>query len=267
MLAALYLAKLARVCFRVDLPAMLRIVILLFALLFTFASTAVSLRIVTEDLPPLHSLNEQQQVSGPLIDIVKALLKEANMEAEIEVYPWTISYQLALHEPNTLIFSMLRNKERENKFHWIGKLYRLDSYLVALKSRDDITINTIEDAKKYSIASIRHDLAASYLIKQGFVTDQNLYLSDKYPHLWNLLYKKRVDLAFTNSLIWRYEIEKTGLDPQQISLLYQIPDFASDLYLAASLSTSDEDVEVLRAALAQLKQDGRYQSILAKWKI
>ena len=242
-----------------------KVLLLIICLPILPSAAAISLHIVTEDLPPLHTVSKNKKLSGPMVDIVNEVLKEASFEANIETYPWTISYQLALSEANTLIFSMLRNKDREDKFHWIGKLYSLKSYFVALKSRTDIKISDIEDAKKYSVASIRHDLAESYLRKKGFIIDYNLYLSDMYPNLWSLLFKKRVDLAFTNSLIWRFEIEKTGLDPKQITLVYQVPDFASDLYLAASLKTDRKVIESLTKALDKIKQDGRYQSILDKW--
>jgi polar amino acid transport system substrate-binding protein len=82
-----------------------------------------------------------------------------------------------------------------------------------------------------------------------------------------MLYNQRTDLAFTNSLVWQYEIEHSGLNPDKIKFLYKIPDISSDLYIAANLKTSPEILQKLQLALQQIKADGRYQNIINKWQL
>lgn len=246
-----------------------RIKTLFFALFLLLSLTAVSqpLRVVTENLPPLQMLQKDGSTSGVMVDIVSLLLKKVNIQASIEVYPWARAYQIALEDHNTLIFSMFRGESRENKFQWIGKLLTIDSYLVALKTEKEFNILTIDDAKAYSIGSIREDLAEYYLRKNGFVEGENLYLNADYHVLWHMLYSGRTDLAFTNSILWQYEIKDSGRDPSKIQFVYQIPDIASDLYLAASLDVDKSVVERIKKALSQIKASGEYQDILHKWNI
>lgn len=225
------------------------------------------IHVVTEDLPPFQIDNGEFPPKGVSVDLVKLLLKEANIESQIELFPWARSYSLALNEPNTLIFSMLRSHEREQKFKWIAHLYTIKSYFAALKTRTDINIKTLDDAKHYSVGSVRDDLAESYLVSKGFIHDKNLYVTSKYPTLWQMLFNGRTDLVFTNSIVWQHEVKMIGLDTNKLTMAYQIPDFDTDLYLAASKNTDDVIVDKLKVAFARIVEDGRYQTILNKWQL
>ena len=242
------------------------IIVILFSLI-TSLSYAQPLRIVTEKLPPLQFSEKDGVSTGAMTDIVKLLLQKSNLKSEIEILPWARSYQLATSRKNTLIFSMLRSESRENDFIWVGKLFALESYLMALKNHKIFNINSIEDAKQYSVGSIRQDLAASYLREHGFIKNENLYLSSDYTTLWQLVFKKRTDLAFTNSILWKYEIEELGLDPTQVEIVYKAPAIASNLYLAASIGTDEKVINQLRKALKEIKANGQYQQILQKWHL
>ncbi|PCI58458.1 MAG: hypothetical protein COB35_13805 [Gammaproteobacteria bacterium] len=233
---------------------------------FSLKLAAVQLTIVSEDLPPLQMNNHEKPASGAMVDVVHLLLKEAELSAQLQFYPWARSYKIAQTQKNTLIFSMFRDPSREKYFQWIGKIFTLESFLVALKSRNDIQINQLNDAKKYLVGSIRDDLAETYLTAHGFKEKQNLYLNSAYPALWKIFFNGRTDIAFTNST-WAYEIKNTGLDPNKIKVLYKIPNITSDLYIAASLNTDKTMVIKLKKALATIKADGRYQKILTKWHL
>lgn len=236
-------------------------------LFFCKSTLAQKITFVTEDLPPLQIEHQDQKPSGALVELVNLIIEEANIEASIEIYPWARSYELALKQPNTFIFSMLRSEEREESFQWIGSLFTIRSYLASLKSRSDIKVNHIDDAKNYTVGAIRHYLAESYLQKKGFVLNENLYVSNKYPALWQGLYSGRTDLVFTNSIVWQPNIIKAGLDISQINLIHELPDFASELYLAASLSTDKSIIKKVKNSFISIKADGRYDKIMAKWQL
>jgi len=244
---------------------------ILLSILLTTSTVAFSfpqkILFVTEDLPPLQIEQKDQKPKGAFVELIRLIIEESNIDAEIAIYPWARSYELALNKPNTFIFSMLRSKDREEKFQWVGKIFTLKSYLAALKSRTDIKIDTIDSAKKYSVGSIRHDLAETYMLQKGFELQKNLYLSSKYPVLWQMLYNGRTDIAFTNNIVWRHEISRTGLDSSQVKLVYEIPDIASELYLAASLKTDTALIKKIQTSLKSIKNDGRYDEILTKWKL
>lgn len=244
-----------------------KLITLLFFLCVSLVIQAKQIIFLTEDLPPFQIQQVEKPPTGAMVEIIRLLIEEAGLDARIEVYPWARSYDLAKNSPNTFIFSMLRSEERERQFQWVGSLYTIKSYLAKLRSRKDITISNINDAKRYSVGTIRHDLAESYLLKKGFKANKNLYASSKYPVLWTMLYSGRTDVAFTNSIVWKQEIKAAGYNPDELTLIYEIPDVASELYLAASLSTEKQLIEKLKNSLISIKIDGRYDKILAKWHL
>lgn len=82
-----------------------------------------------------------------------------------------------------------------------------------------------------------------------------------------MLYTGRTDLAFIDSSLSQYEIKYAGLDPSKVHFVYQVPNFASDLYLAASLDVDKKVVERIKTALISIKANGEYQNILNKWNL
>jgi polar amino acid transport system substrate-binding protein len=239
----------------------------LILLFFSFNLVATELTIVTEDLPPLQYNNHNKPASGAMVEVVNLMINEAKLSATIKFYPWARSYKMAQMQKNTLIFSMFRDPSREQYFQWIGQIYTMTSLLVALKSRPEIKVTELNDAKKYLVGSIRDDLAENYLSTHGFTEKKNLYLNSGYPALWKMLFNGRTDLVLTNNMTWRAEIVQSDLDSDKIRFVYWIPDISSDLYIAASLTTDKSIITKLQNALAQIKNDGRYQKILAKWQL
>ncbi len=96
----------------------------LFCLLSTFLenSQASQVRVVTEDISPYQFINDQGQLDGYCAEVVNAMLLQAKQTPTINVMTWARAYDIALRLPNIMIFSLARTEEREQKFHWIGKI-------------------------------------------------------------------------------------------------------------------------------------------------
>lgn len=77
---------------------------------------AEPLHFVSEDLPPYHFKDENGQPKGALVDIVKALAKEARVNYTIELYPFSRAFYLLKNKPNVLMFSLLKSPSREEQF-------------------------------------------------------------------------------------------------------------------------------------------------------
>ena len=80
-----------------------------------------------------------------------------------------ISGTLEVENKNVLIYSIMRTEQREKLFKWIGPLTPLRTRIFSLKSRNDIVINNIKDAKKYKIGLVRGDARAQFFKNLGVV--------------------------------------------------------------------------------------------------
>lgn len=235
-------------------------------ILLTCTSLAQQVTFVTEDLPPLQIKTPGTAPTGAMVDLMNMIIDDIQLEASIVILPWARAYNMAQNTRNTFIFSILRSEDREDLFQWVGHIYTIQAYLATL-AKNNIQINSLEDAKRFKIGVTRNALAETYLKQIGFITNKNIYASPTYGALWNNLLNGRTDMTFTNHIIWAPQVTKAGIDPSEIKLLFKVNQFASDMYLAASKNTDPLLVKKVQTSLEKIKADGRYDKLLEKWQL
>lgn len=239
---------------------MKKLIVYLFLFLLVIVDLhAESLHVVTNDFPPFQIIS--REVSGFTTEIVRHVLKGAGLKGEIKAYPWARAYKMAIKEPNTLIYSIVRNKERENTFKWIGTVAPYDVYFWKLKKRKDIKIKNIKDAKKYMCGAMFNGSKANHLIKHGFIEGKNLDLGDSDLDNFRKLYAGRVDLILYDSVSFPYTALLEKKDAGEAEKILKVDGISSELYLAASQGTPDSVVAKLRASLAAFKKTNKYKEI------
>src|SRR5512143_3515420 len=129
----------------------LRMVIL--PLLLGFAAGAqtataepVSLRILTEENPPLN-FSKDGQITGLATEVVRELAKRTGTKVNIRLVAWPKAYQALQEQPNTALYSTVMTPERKALFRWVGPLVVLDTNLYALKG-SGIEIANLDQARK-----------------------------------------------------------------------------------------------------------------------
>lgn len=121
-----------------------------------------------ENYPPANYF-ENGQLKGASVEILRLVWSKMGYpEQPIQVLPWARGYKLAQTEPNHVLFSMSRTKEREHLFQWVGPIFTARHVLVGLADRKDLQINALADAKQYKIGTIRKDIGEIALLNAGF---------------------------------------------------------------------------------------------------
>ncbi|WP_125779294.1 substrate-binding periplasmic protein [Pseudoalteromonas rubra] len=244
-----------------------------FALLFTlfvalipFTGHTTVIRFVAEDLPPYHYLDKQGKPTGALVEIAEHLLTETGLQGHIEIMPMA----RALHEmqarDNTLLLSWLKTPERAQNYRFLGVMCHAQAYLIGLKERT-FSLQDLNSARAHRVSTIRGYYSERFLRAAGFSEDHELVLVSHYQMLWQMLFKGRTDLVLTNAQTITKELNALGLPAEQVERKMVVPDFPSELHLAASLSFEPQQADLLMHALAQLKATGKYQQILTKWQL
>lgn len=227
--------------------------LLSFVIIFLFNTAlvrAVEIEIVTENLPP-YSYEENGKITGYSTEIVRAVMKEAGLSYRINIYPWARAYTMASTNPDTLIYSIGRIPKRENLFRWIGTIAPRRVYFYKLKKRNDITITSLEDAKKYKVGSALKDVKYQYLLEQNF---QDIDTVDYDERNIKKLLRGRFDIFPYNELTLAYNVKQMGLNLSDFEKVFLISDLSSDLYMAFSRGTSDGLVDRCRKALERIKK-------------
>lgn len=222
---------------------------------------SASLRIFTENLPPLNYVKDGALV-GPSVEMVKEIQRRIGSTEEIKVYPWARAYQIALEEENVLLFGMSHTADRENKFKWVGPLATKRDILVAKKG-SNLIINSLEDAKKVRrIGVLRDDTKEEFLEMHGFTNLEPV--SDERKNAQKLMLG-RIDLWIFKKPGLKTVCELAGVDFDAVQEVFHLRETRVDI--AFSLKTPDTVVEKWRAAFADMLADGTVAAIRTKWDV
>jgi len=227
--------------------------------------------IVTCVEPPYQIQEQDQPLTGVSVELVQAMLKEAGVDAQIQVYPWARAYRIAQERENVMLFSILRNPPREKLFKWVDSLHPFHVFFYRLKNRPEIVVNTLADAKKYKIGVLKDDSRNIYLRSQGF--DENLDETRLDEYNIRKLFRDRIDLLPSDPFVLAYWFKIINNDPTegfqydsaQVEPIFRMEGADGENYIAMSPQTDDRVVEYFRQALARVKARPQYQQILHKY--
>lgn len=211
------------------------------------------LNVLSEIYPPYQIMSKEGEIYGWSADKVKRLFERANVEYSAKVYPWARAYQLALTQKNTLIYSLLRTDLREDLFHWVAPLCTIDFSFYRAKNRSDIQVNSMDDAKKYLIATQKGQASTEYLLHLGFKEDKNLSTSYNNDNFIQMLFYGRVELIVLSAPFVQSLISTKAPHINQIEAVYPIRYLRQKLYLAANLNTPPAIIQKLQKAYEELK--------------
>lgn len=221
-----------------------------------------AIQIITSEYAPFNYL-EDGRPTGFCTEIVQEILNELHMNVPIQTIPWARGYKMALKQENTLIYTTARIPEREALFQWAGILVESQTYLFSAKKRA-IRLESLDQAHQYRIGTSREDLRTKYLINQGFMNlDQ---VANAEMNAVKLM-KNRIDLWVEDEIAAAHTVRRLGHRPEAVlskSLLLNMGSTPKG-YLAFSLNTAPQLVELFQNALERIKIDGRYDDIRKKY--
>lgn len=234
--------------------------------LLACATTLVSLhagaqtvRAVTEDAPPYTFLTGGK-VAGIATEVLEKTLHLAGIaDYRVNLYPWARAYDMALNEPNVLIFLIARTPARENQFQWVGEFMQMRYHLYKLRDRPSITANRLDAARGYVIGVIRDDVRQQYLQRQGF---SRLVVSAQAGDNFAKLLNRQVEMvpltdAETIPLCHGAHFDCAGLEK-----VLALDEMTTGLYMAYSKSTPEALVTQTRSAFEQLRANGTVRRMM-----
>jgi len=233
--------------------------LILFFLLPVTSGPARDFTIISEENPPFN-FTKDGVLTGSSTEVVREIMRRLNHPAGIQVLTWARAYQLALTQPNVVLFSTARTPERENLFHWVGPIYKVHyGFYARAGSRQQLT--SLDDAKKVgAIATYKDDVREQLLKSQGFT---NLDSSKSPVSNLKKLLSGRVDLWLYSNLGVPSIAQQIGIDPGVVQLVLPFKDFYS--YIAISKGTPEAVVQKWQSTLDDLKREGIFENIVKRW--
>ncbi|QVW23671.1 ABC transporter substrate-binding protein [Pseudomonas hormoni] len=219
--------------------------------------------LLTENFPPYNmakngkNFAQDENINGIAVDIVREMFKRADITYSLTLrFPWERIYKLALEKPGYGVFVMARLPDREKLFKWVGPIGP-DDWIMLAKADSKISLETLEDARKYKIGAYKGDAIAETLAKQGLKPIVVLRDQDNAKKLVS----GQIDLWATGDPAGRYLARQDGVTGLKTVLRFN----SAELYLALNKDVPDETVAKLQAALDQLRKDGVVDEIMGRY--
>lgn len=215
---------------------------------------------VTEPWAPYNTFSNDETADGAHALIVQRALALGGFSATISVYPWARAMALAENRPNTLLFSLARTPERENRFIWIGKLSQTQQFLWRLPAHQSSS-NLQQIITCCSICTVRKDVSEEALREQDKTQRLQLVLTGSHHDCLRMLRGGSVQFMAGSP----YRIKATLLQASlPASLLQRDVAIAPprELYLAANLDTPTGTIRKLQQAMQQLQDSGESERLL-----
>ena len=219
--------------------------------------------LLTENFPPDNmakngkNFAQGENINGIATDIVHEMFQRAGLTYSLTLrFPWERVYKLALENPGYGAFVMARLPDREKLFKWVGPIGP-DDWILLAKADSKITLETLDDARKYKIGAYKGDAIAETLTKQGLKPVVVLRDQDNAKKLIN----GQIDLWATGDPAGRYLARQDGVTGLKTVLRFN----SAELYLALNKDVSDEIVTRLQTALDQLRKEGVVDDIMARY--
>ena len=226
-------------------------------------SPDTDLVLLTENFPPYNmakngkNFAQDENIDGIATDIVREIFKRADITYSLTLrFPWERIYKLTLEKPGYGVFVMARLPDREKLFKWVGPIGP-DDWIMLAKADSKITLETLNDARKYKIGAYKGDAIAETLDKQGL--NQIVVLRDQDNA--RKLVNGQIDLWATGDPAGRYLARQEGVSGLKTVLRFN----SAELYLALNKEVPNEVVAKLQAALDQMRKEGVVDDIMARY--
>ncbi|MEO8119791.1 MAG: transporter substrate-binding domain-containing protein [Rhodoferax sp.] len=218
-----------------------------------------AVRVVTEATS--YSVLKDGKVDGPATEVVELSLKRAGLvDYQINLYPWARSYDMALKEPNVLIYLIARTPAREPQFKWAGEIMKMQYHLYKLKDRN-VIVRNLQDARNFTIGVMRDDVRHQYLKEKGFT---RLVVSAQQVDNFRKLLSGQVDIVPLPDDDAASLCKETNFSCENLEKIYTLDGMSTGLYMAYSNSTPDAVVQRTKDAFEKIRAAGIVKSIMEK---
>lgn len=221
----------------------------------------------TVDTPPFQILHKGLPTSGLSHDILEITKHEQDLSIKYDsTVPWLRAFKIVEETPNHFIYTVAKTEERESKLQWVETIYSVHSYLYSLANRDDIVIKSLMDYNNYSIAVPWGDASIQLLgldPKDSENNQRRVFYPKSQEEAMQLLHDKKVDLIYNNELSFIQVAKNINAPTSDFKALFD--GGSTDLGIYTSKLTHEDVVGKFRKTFHQLRMEGRYDELVAKW--
>ena len=211
------------------------------------------------DYPPNEFLDKNGQASGFSSDITRAVAREAGLDVEIVLGPWSEMVEKLDAGEIDALQGMFYSTERDRKFDF-SQGYIHQHCVSVLRSGEGTPPYTAKDFQGLDIAVQRNDIMHSYANKNNLGKSISTY--DSLEDALRSLLEGKHDCVLGSRFICLYEIGRNGWEKD---LNVGNKSIAAFEYCFAVKNGRDHLLAALNEGLRVVKDGGEYRRIFEKW--
>lgn len=212
----------------------------------------------TEEYPPIN-FSRNGKASGLGTEVVQEIMRRIGVSAPIEVVPWARAYKNVTTGSNVILFVTTRTEEREKLFKWVGPVSTTSAHLY--QRRDGPHFESMEQARSAERILIPREWYLHQVLRGSGYT--NIYPVPTPVEAIRMLAAGRAPLMAMDDVTLADSLNGAGVNPQEIVTGPFIMQSAH--YIAFWRNAPDEMVNTWQSALDEMKADGSFARIHAKW--
>jgi len=214
-------------------------------------SLAAETSYFTEDYAP-GNFKSRSKLVGISVDTLKLIWQTLGVaEQPVSVVPWARGYRTVLNSENTMLFSMARTVEREDKFKWVGPIFSSTHVLVAKSSRD-FSVEKLEQLFQFRAAALRNDIAEVSIRNMGFPSRNLVQVADL-KQAYFMLRSDRVDMMVVSVHGLSHILNKYQESMDKYQLIWQIN--RVDNYFAFHRDTPEPLIQAFQQAFDAIEEE------------
>lgn len=212
-------------------------------------------QLMTEEYPPITFMKDGKP-SGFVTEMVQEIAKRLHIPDNVRLTTWKNAYNMALINPNVILFSAERTPAREALFQWVGPVGKNSADFYAKKG-SNITLNSLEEAKSLEkIATTTGWFTETYLQDNNF---SNLVSFASPQVSVTKLINGDVNLSIFTNLTVADIVAEANSNMNDIEAVYEV--LQTYFYIALSKETSNNVYQQWNTALKEMKEDGTFEAI------
>lgn len=227
------------------------------------AEPTKSLSAVILNWPPFYG--EDIQENGFYSAVVREAFKRAGYETELSFTPWKRALKSAQNDRKDILWGAYYNDERAKTLAFSDVVMQNNEVFITRKDAD-VSVATLDDIKPFNVGVLAGSAQVKDLSDAGYT---NLSEAPKGELNLKKLASGRVDFVLMGQAQFNFLMsEDEDLADLRGKLEVVEPAFRSyDLHVAVSKKRDDsaEIIAALNAALAEMKADGSFEEIMARF--
>lgn len=214
---------------------------------------------------PPFSFRDKGTVKGLSVDILEASLATIRprfSQNEIELEALNKMYDEALRHPKSFLVTMVKLKEREQQFNWLGPIATVRLGLIAKRTTEiPKGSNTLEILRPLRLATIKETSSEKLLFKEiGEKHGLNITRVSTPIQAYKMLEYGRIDALIYTDVPFVYHLITEKQDVSQYRMAHVI--LNTDYYICVGKEIPKEQFNIMQTQLNRLKEpDGKGSSL------